>query len=117
MNLVRHDLGFSKMEKRFPMKATCLAIYSRAVNAEAPLNEVLGGSFPWCIEWESELRQLFAAYVEAKQQQNVLDYDDLLLYWAQMMAEGSMRTICRRASIMSWSMNTRTPTAFRLRSC
>src|SRR6185369_2911331 len=38
MNLVRHDLGFSKMEKRFPMKATCLAIYSRAVNAEAPLN-------------------------------------------------------------------------------
>ena len=25
MNLVRHDLGFSKMEKRFPMKATCLA--------------------------------------------------------------------------------------------
>jgi DNA helicase-2/ATP-dependent DNA helicase PcrA len=117
MNLVRHDLGFSKMEKRFPTKATCLAIYSRAVNAEAPLNEVLGGSFPWCVEWEGELRQLFAAYVEAKQQQNVLDYDDLLLYWAQMMAEGSMRTICRRASIMSWSMNTRTPTAFRLRSC
>ena len=90
MNLVRHDLSFSKMEKRFPMKATCLAIYSRAVNAEAPLNEVLGGAFPWCIEWESELRQLFAAYVEAKQKQNVLDYDDLLLYWAQMMAEGSI---------------------------
>ena len=90
MNLVRHDLGFSKMEKRFPMKGTCLAIYSRAVNAEAPLDEVLGGSFPWCVEWESELRQLFAAYVEAKQKQNVLDYDDLLLYWAQMMAEGSI---------------------------
>jgi len=90
MNLVRHDLGFSKMERRFPMKATCLAIYSRAVNAEAPLNEVLGGSFPWCVEWESELRQLFAAYVEAKQKQNVLDYDDLLLYWAQMMAERSI---------------------------
>ena len=90
MNLVRHDLGFSKMEKRFPMKGTCLAIYSRSVNAEAPLAEILGGSFPWCVEWESELRQLFAAYVEAKQKQNVLDYDDLLLYWAQMMAEGSI---------------------------
>ena len=35
MNLVRHDLGFSKLEKRFPMKDTCLAIYSRAVNAGA----------------------------------------------------------------------------------
>jgi DNA helicase-2/ATP-dependent DNA helicase PcrA len=30
---------------------------------------------------------LFAAYVETKQKQNVLDYDDLLLYWAQMMVE------------------------------
>jgi DNA helicase-2/ATP-dependent DNA helicase PcrA len=36
------------------------------------------------------LRQLSAAYVEAKQRQNVLDYDDLLLYWAQMMAEPSI---------------------------
>ena len=56
MNLVRHDLGFSKMEKRFPMKDTCLSIYSRAVNAEMPLAEVLGASFPWCAEWEAELR-------------------------------------------------------------
>jgi len=90
MNLVRHDLGFSKMEKRFPMKGTCLSIYSRAVNAEAPLGEVLGSFFPWCAKWEAELRKLFAAYVEAKQKQNVLDYDDLLLYWAQMMAEGAV---------------------------
>ena len=41
MNLVRHDLGFSKTESRFPTKGTCLAIYSRCVNAEAPLDEVL----------------------------------------------------------------------------
>jgi DNA helicase-2/ATP-dependent DNA helicase PcrA len=90
MNLVRHDLGFSKMEKRFPMKGTCLSIYSRAVNAEAPLADLLGSFFPWCSNWETELRTLFGAYVEAKQKQNVLDYDDLLLYWAQMMAEGAI---------------------------
>ena len=90
MNLARHDLGFSKTEKRFPMKGTCLSIYSRAVNAEAPLGEVLGSFFPWCVEWEAELKILFGAYVEAKQRQNVLDYDDLLLYWAQMMVEGSV---------------------------
>jgi DNA helicase-2/ATP-dependent DNA helicase PcrA len=87
INLIRHDLGFSRTETRFPAKGTCLAIYSRAVNAETPLDEVLGSFFPWCENWEAELRQLFAAYVEAKQRQHVLDYDDLLLYWAQMMAE------------------------------
>ncbi len=71
------------------MKGTCLSIYSRTVNAEAPLGELLESAFPWCAEWEAELRCLFAAYAEAKQKQNVLDYDDLLLYWAQMMSEAS----------------------------
>ncbi|TCT08416.1 Rep family ATP-dependent DNA helicase [Tepidamorphus gemmatus] len=87
MNLVRHELGLSRTESRFPAKATCLSIYSRAVNARAPLDEILLRHFPWCAGWDAELRRLFAAYVEAKQAQNVLDYDDLLLYWAQMLAE------------------------------
>ncbi len=87
MNLARHDLGFSKTKKRFPTKATCLSIYSRCVNAEAPIEQVLGTSFQWCSGWAAELKQLFAAYVEAKQGQNVLDYDDLLLYWVQMMSD------------------------------
>ena len=90
MNLVRHELGLSKTAKRFPMKGTCLTIYSRAVNAQAALGDVLERYFPWCEEWEGELRRLFGAYVEAKQKQNVLDYDDLLLYWAEMMAEGAL---------------------------
>ena len=46
MNLVRHELGFSKTESRFPTKGTCLAIYSRAVNAEMALDEVLKGTIP-----------------------------------------------------------------------
>ncbi len=87
MNLVRHELGFSKTETRFPAKGTCLAIYSRCVNAEASIEAVLGTAYPWCVSWAEELKALFAAYVEAKQRQNVLDYDDLLLYWAQMMGD------------------------------
>jgi DNA helicase-2/ATP-dependent DNA helicase PcrA len=90
LNLVRCDLGFSKTERRFPAKGTCLSIYSRVVNAENPLEDVLRSLFPWCAMWESELRQLFSAYVEAKQRQDVLDYDDLLLYWTQMMMEPSI---------------------------
>ena len=87
MNLVRHELGFSKTESRFPTKGTCLSIYSRVVNSETPLEEVLKTSFPWVSGWEAQLKELFGAYVEAKQAQNVLDYDDLLLYWAQAVSE------------------------------
>ncbi len=87
MNLARHELGFSKTESRFPTKGTCLSIYSRAVNSQTPLNEILRQHYPWVATWEEQLKQLFAAYVEAKQAQNVLDYDDLLLYWAQMVSD------------------------------
>jgi len=90
MNLVRHGLGFSKTESRFPAKGTCLAIYSRCVNAENVIAQVLGQYFPWCSGWAEELKGLFAAYVDAKQKQNVLDYDDLLLYWAQMMSDAGI---------------------------
>ncbi len=90
MNLVRHEKGFSKTESRFPTKGTCLSIYSRCVNAEMPIEHVIGTSYPWCSGWAAELKELFAAYVEAKQKQNVLDYDDLLLYWAQMVGDADL---------------------------
>lgn len=85
INLVRHECGLSEKAKRFPLKGTCLAIYSRAVNAAEPLDVVLRKQFPWCAEWEDDLRHLFEAYVEAKQKQHVLDYHDLLLYWGELM--------------------------------
>jgi DNA helicase-2/ATP-dependent DNA helicase PcrA len=89
INLIRHQKGFSKTKERFPTKGTCLAIYSRCVNAEVSI-EGVGSSFPWCAGWAAELKELFAAYVEAKQAQNVLDYDDLLLYWAQTMSDPAL---------------------------
>jgi DNA helicase-2/ATP-dependent DNA helicase PcrA len=87
MNVVRHERGFSSTESRFPTKGTCLSIYSRCINSELAIEEVLGAAFPWCSAWEAELKELFAAYVETKQRQNVLDYDDLLLYWAHMVGD------------------------------
>jgi len=81
LDVVRHELGMSKKEKRFPRKDTCLAIYSHKINTQWPLKRTLEESFPWCAEWEQDLTTLFRKYVEVKQQQQVLDYDDLLLYW------------------------------------
>lgn len=85
MNILRHERGLSQAQSRFPTKGTCLAIYSRAVNAQADLDVVLKTTFPWCAMWGDQLRDLFGDYVAAKQAQNVLDYDDLLLWWQQMM--------------------------------
>ena len=67
IDLVRHDLGLAKNDNALSEEATCLAIYSRAVNAEAPLDEVLARLFPVVRRVRSGLAQLFDAYVEAKQ--------------------------------------------------
>jgi DNA helicase II / ATP-dependent DNA helicase PcrA len=90
MDIVRHDLGFSRTESRFPSKGTCIAIYSRAVNGRLPLEPVLAQCFPRFVQWEEELKQVFRGYVEAKQATNVMDYDDLLLFWASMMADAEL---------------------------
>ena len=87
MDVLRHELGFSKVEKRCPRKDTCLAIYSHRVNTQRPLAETLDTLFPWCAEWESQLTQLYRAYVEKKLANQALDYDDLLLYWHAMMGD------------------------------
>lgn len=87
MGMVRHDLGYSRTQDRFPLKGTCLSIYSRVVNSRAPLEQVLREHFPWCEAWQDALKAVFGAYVQAKQAQHILDYDDLLLYWCEMMRE------------------------------
>ena len=90
MDLVRHELGLSRAEKRFPRKDTCLAIYSHRVNTQGALAGTLGALFPWCADWEEELTRLYRAYVEKKLAHQALDYDDLLLYWDAMMAEADL---------------------------
>ncbi len=56
LNLVRDEQGLSEQSRRFPKKATCLAIYSYAVNAQLGLDQVLQKAFPWCQEWQAELK-------------------------------------------------------------
>jgi len=51
MDVVRHDLGLTKTEARFPGKDTCLAIYSFAVNSGASIKATLRDKFPWCLDW------------------------------------------------------------------
>jgi len=89
LGLLRHEQGLSKTHARFPLKGTCLGIYSRVVNSQQPLEQVLQQHFPWCATWTAELKALFRAYVAEKQRQCVLDYDDLLLYWSHLLDDAA----------------------------
>ncbi|MCK5213244.1 MAG: ATP-dependent helicase, partial [Dehalococcoidia bacterium] len=91
LNLVRNEMGFARKDKRFPLKATCIGIYSRRVNSDEDLKMVLTKHYPWCLEWQDELTTLFRGYVDRKQKQSVLDYDDLLLYLYYLLESPRLR--------------------------
>ncbi len=90
MDVARQDTGVARGHRRFPRKQTCLDIYSRVVNAQAELDDVLQSRFPFCAEWSDRLRTLFRRYTELKQETDVLDYDDLLLCWVHLMREPAL---------------------------
>jgi ATP-dependent DNA helicase UvrD/PcrA len=81
LDLVREEHGHATSARRFPRAQTMLDIYSRTVNSQTPLAEVLVESFPWCEEHRVALGEVFRAYGDRKRRMGVLDLDDLLLYW------------------------------------
>jgi DNA helicase-2/ATP-dependent DNA helicase PcrA len=90
MDVIRHELGYSNKEKRFPRKDACIAIYSYRVNTRLSLKQTLEEQFPWVREWEPDLTRIYREYVARKQRNNLLDFDDLLLYWHAMMQNATL---------------------------
>jgi ATP-dependent DNA helicase UvrD/PcrA len=87
LDLVREEQGLAASRRRFPRAQTMLDIYSRTVNAQTPLGEVLVERFPWCAEHHAALAASFRAYGERKRALALLDLDDLLLYWRALAAD------------------------------
>jgi DNA helicase II / ATP-dependent DNA helicase PcrA len=97
MGLVRGECA-ATTQGRFPRQDTLLAIYSRVANTQRPLREVLADAFPWCAADAAALAGIFREYVDRKAAQHLLDFDDLLLYWARSSTSTRTPTPCRRRS-------------------
>ena len=85
MNLLRTELRLAAGPARFPQKGTLATIYSRVVSARRPLAEVVRQHFPWCAASLEPIATLFDAYSQRKAEQNLLDFEDLLLYWEALL--------------------------------
>lgn len=87
VNLVRTELGFSKMEKRFPRKRALLDIISKSVNKVEPLKDVIYAEFPQFLEWENEIAKIKEGYIKYKFAKSLLDYDDLLVFLKELLTK------------------------------
>jgi len=93
MGLARADLGYAdsltlpKSAPRFPRAETLLSIYSRHVNTDRPVADLIGDQWPHFLAWTGDVERLFGDYVRRKAERNLLDYDDLLLSWALLLEQ------------------------------
>jgi DNA helicase-2/ATP-dependent DNA helicase PcrA len=88
MQISRANLGFAaktEQQKRFPKKETLHHVYSRHVNTETPVPAILSAEYPQFVEYEEDFARIFADYTARKTERNLVDYDDLLLFWALLM--------------------------------
>jgi DNA helicase-2/ATP-dependent DNA helicase PcrA len=95
LDLKRSDLGLDSATRAFPKKDTCLAIYSACVNRSLSLEDVLTRWVPHYLQFIDDLRHLFRAYVDAKRVSNVLDFDDLLLFWKLLLEHSTVADAVR----------------------
>jgi DNA helicase-2/ATP-dependent DNA helicase PcrA len=85
MQISRAALGYAEKGKRFPKKETLQYLYSRHVNTERSVNELLEEEYPHFSEYEDDIARIFADYTSRKGERNLVDYDDLLLFWAMLL--------------------------------
>jgi len=94
MGLARAELGFATKAKRFPKKETLHWAYSRHINTELPVEEIVRAELPVFRDHVEDFVRIFADYTSRKAERNLVDYDDLLLFWA-LMLEGSAELSAR----------------------
>lgn len=87
--MLRTEYGYGSAKTRFPRKETIASIYSRVASSRVHLADTVAERFPWCGAHVEEIATLFRVYTERKREQNVIDYDDLLLYWQALMDSGA----------------------------
>jgi len=87
INVIRTELGLNKKEKRFPRKGTIMGIISKAVNKCSDIARVLESDYPHFAENLPDIIQIAQKYKEYKHQQQVMDYDDLLVYLRDLLRD------------------------------
>jgi DNA helicase-2/ATP-dependent DNA helicase PcrA len=85
MQLSRAQLGYAAKTKRFPKKETLQYVYSRHINTGFPVDEIVREEYAQFVDYLEDFAKIYADYIRRKQERNLVDYDDLLLFWALML--------------------------------
>jgi DNA helicase-2/ATP-dependent DNA helicase PcrA len=85
MQLSRAQLGYASKGKRFPKKETLQYVYSRHLNTGISVEDIVRDSYPQFVDYLEDFGKIYADYTRRKAERNLVDYDDLLLFWAMLL--------------------------------
>jgi DNA helicase II / ATP-dependent DNA helicase PcrA len=85
LQLSRAQLGYAAKSKRFPKKETLQYVYSRHLNTGTSVDDIIREEYSQFVDYLEDFARIYADYTNRKQDRNLVDYDDLLLFWALML--------------------------------
>jgi len=87
LNFLAGNLGLREQHRHFPKKQTIAEIFSKVVNRAETLEEVLVREYDHFLQYQGELAELWERYGFYKRQNQIMDFDDLLLYFVKLLRE------------------------------
>jgi DNA helicase-2/ATP-dependent DNA helicase PcrA len=98
MKLSINKANVKEIEERFPNARMTKAILSFSINCNKSVQEVILWKYS---QFDSEdvikkLEKVYKIYKEKKAQDNLVDFDDLLVYWNQLLDERSVAQLIAR---------------------
>ncbi|MDP9116361.1 MAG: ATP-dependent helicase [Actinomycetota bacterium] len=97
IDLLREEHGLTGTKTRLPSSQRLADVYSRVVNTARPARQVIDDEIGWCAEEQVEqILSLFRAFSARKRERGLLDFDDLLLCWGQLLADPTVGERLRR---------------------
>ena len=81
------QLQMPKGTPRFPKRSTLANILSKAANLEQPIDDVMIEEYGQFLEFLPQINSLQRLYADYKKTNQLMDYDDLILYLRKLLAE------------------------------
>jgi len=89
VNLLRSSYPDLKKDKRFPNKQTLFKVFSLSVNTNRTVDDILLDDYPHFYQEIDKIKEIQKLYTDYKKKNNLLDYDDLLIYLLNFLNDGS----------------------------
>ncbi|EMM78109.1 ATP-dependent helicase [Leptospira santarosai] len=86
---LRNEKDFGKTKSRFPSNETLISIYGEIRNTGKSLRSVLEKDYPLFLQKTKDISQIFTDYKSYKAERSLLDYDDLLYFTRDLLADHS----------------------------